>query len=259
RGVLGRFPLPMRHERASRRLGAQCPGPCRGRTGAEAEPRTLYGPGEGVGTVEAPVSDRVLTVPNLISAARLALVPIFVWALLHGKDVAAFTLLVVVGTTDWVDGFVARRTGQVSVLGKLLDPLADRVAIVAALLAFTFRGTGDIPWPLTAVILLRELIVAIVFPLLEARGMPRIPVNRPGKTATAALFVGMGFLAAVLIVPASISSTVRVAALGLLVIGATLYWVAAGFYAVEVRRLLRGRGSDRRAQEGVQPTGGSPR
>lgn len=214
------------------------------------------GPRGEMGMVDGPVSNRVLTVPNLISAARLALVPIFVWAFLTGKDPAAFTLLVVVGATDWVDGFVARRTGQVSVLGKLLDPLADRIAIVAALLAFAFRGT--IPWLLAAVILLRDLIVAIVFPALEARGFPRIPVNRTGKAGTAALFTGMGFLAGGLIVPESMSSAVRAAGLGLLVVGATLYWVAAGFYAVAIRRLLtQGRASGP-AHDGVQPTGGSP-
>ncbi|HVL52207.1 MAG TPA: CDP-alcohol phosphatidyltransferase family protein, partial [Actinomycetota bacterium] len=89
---------------------------------------------------EEVVLNRVLTVPNMISTARMLLIPVFAWAFLTGdKDAFALGLLVVIGCTDWVDGYVARKTGQVSKLGKLLDPVADRVAIVVVLLALVFR------------------------------------------------------------------------------------------------------------------------
>ena len=183
------------------------------------------------------VSTRVLTVPNLISFARLALIPIFFWLFVtRTNDALAFALVVVVGSTDWVDGFVARRTGQVSVLGKILDPVADRVAIVAILLAFLFRGT--IPIAVALVILVRDALVALVFPILEARGYPRIPVNFVGKAGTAAVYVGAGTAAASLVLQ---SLAIHSAAIVLLWIGAGLYWVAGILYVGEIRKLVRAR------------------
>ena len=183
------------------------------------------------------VSTRVFTVPNLISFARLALVPVFFWLFVtRTNDALAFALLVLVGSTDWVDGFVARRTGQVSVLGKILDPVADRVAIVAILLAFLFRGT--IPIAVALVILVRDALVASVFPILEARGYPRIPVNFVGKAGTAAIYVGTGTAAASLILQ---SLAINFAAIVLLWIGASLYWVAGVLYVREIRKLVRAR------------------
>lgn len=183
------------------------------------------------------VSTRVLTVPNLISFARLALIPIFFWLFVtRTNDALAFSLLVLVGSTDWVDGFVARRTGQVSVLGKILDPVADRVAIVAILLAFLFRGT--IPIAVALVILVRDALVALVFPILEARGYPRIPVNFVGKAGTAAIYVGAGTAAASLVLQ---NLAINLAAIVLLWIGAGLYWVAGILYVGEIRRLVRNR------------------
>lgn len=188
---------------------------------------------------EEVVLDRVLTVPNLITAVRILLIPVFAWAFLTGgADVAALVLLVVIGCTDWVDGYVARRIGQVSKLGKLLDPVADRLAIVTVLAALVFRGVVAVP--LAAVLLLRDLIVTIAFPILEARGFPRIPVNRTGKWATAFIFSGMATAAAsVLEIP--IQEALRNASTLLLVAGAVLYWVAGAFYAREVARLMRTR------------------
>ncbi len=185
--------------------------------------------------VDSEVSTRVLTLPNLISFARLGLVPVFFLLFVtRTNDPLAFAVLVVVGSTDWVDGYVARRTGQVSELGKILDPVADRVAIVAILLAFLFRGT--IPIAVALVILARDALVAIAFPILEARGYPRIPVNFAGKAGTAAIYLGVGTAAASLVLE---GSAVHLAAMVLLWIGAALYWVAGIMYVGEIRKLLR--------------------
>ncbi|HEY8202626.1 MAG TPA: CDP-alcohol phosphatidyltransferase family protein, partial [Actinomycetota bacterium] len=148
-----------------------------------------------MGTVGRPRSglDRIWTIPNLISGARLLLVPAFVWAFLAGQDVLGVVLLVTIGSTDWVDGFIARRFDQVTNLGKLLDPMADRIAIVAVLVVFTVKGV--LPPLLAGVLLLRDLLVAVAFPILEAKGMERIPVNRTGKAATFSIFVGLASLA----------------------------------------------------------------
>ncbi|MEO7804741.1 MAG: CDP-alcohol phosphatidyltransferase family protein [Actinomycetota bacterium] len=182
------------------------------------------------------VSTRILTVPNVISSARLSLVPIFVWAALTGRNTLAFILLAVVGSTDWVDGYVARRTGQVSVLGKLLDPVADRVAIVAVLSVFAFQQV--IPWSLAVIILSRDLLVAVVFAIVESRGVPRIEVNFVGKTATALIYTGTAFAAAGRIMSPSDEQVVRMIAVAMLAAGAALYWISVAMYAAAIRKKL---------------------
>ena len=182
------------------------------------------------------VTNRVLTAPNVISFARLGLVPIFIWLFLSENDWAALAVLFVLGNTDWVDGTVARRTGQVSELGKVLDPISDRIAIVAIILTITYRGV--IPWPITAAILSRELLIAVAFGVLESRGVPRIPVNRVGKLATGAIFSGMGLTMISLVLAGKVGENIHLAALVVLVIGAALYWVATAMYFIELRKRL---------------------
>jgi cardiolipin synthase len=190
-----------------------------------------------MGTAGGRRPDRVWTIPNLISFARLLLIPAFMWAFFTGADRLGVVLLVVIGTSDWVDGFLARKLGQVSELGKLLDPLADRIAIVAVLIVFAVKGI--VPAVLAGVILLRDLIVAIAFPILEAKGMERIPVNFTGKSATASLFVGLGFLALELATSGGVSEWAEWAGLAFMVLGAVLYWWAGFLYVGEIRKRLR--------------------
>jgi cardiolipin synthase len=183
------------------------------------------------------VTNRVLTAPNVITLARLGLVPIFIWLFLSENDWAALAVLFVLGNTDWVDGTVARRTGQVSELGKVLDPISDRIAIVAVMLAITYRGR--VPWWLVGAILGRELLIGVAFAILEARGVPRIPVNRVGKLATGAIFAGMGSIVIALVVEGKVGENIHLAALVILAIGAALYWVATAMYFIELRKRLR--------------------
>ncbi|HEX2418440.1 MAG TPA: CDP-alcohol phosphatidyltransferase family protein, partial [Micromonosporaceae bacterium] len=97
---------------------------------------------------------RVVTVPNFISFARLLGVPLFLYLMLvRQHNVAALVVLVIGGTSDWVDGYAARALGQVSRLGTLLDPLADRLYILATVLAFTVRDV--VPWQFTVALLAR--------------------------------------------------------------------------------------------------------
>jgi cardiolipin synthase len=180
--------------------------------------------------------DQIWTVPNLISAGRLLLVPAFVWAFLVDWDVLGVVLIFVIGSSDWVDGYVARRFNQVSELGKLLDPVSDRIAIVAVLVVFAVEKR--LPLLLAGVILLRDLIVAIAFPILEKKGMERIPVNRAGKWATASIFAGLGFLALELATPQEAASVIHTVAVALLAVGAVLYWWAGFLYVGEIRRRL---------------------
>lgn len=140
--------------------------------------------------------DRILTVPNVITAARLACLPVFVW-LLFGREnrAAAAALLGVLGATDFLDGYIARHFDQVSKLGKVLDPVADR------LLFFVGAGAilidGSVPVLFAVVVLTRESVVAIATLVLAGMGVRRIDVTWFGKAGTFALMVAFPlFLAA---------------------------------------------------------------
>lgn len=187
---------------------------------------------------EEVVLNRIFTIPNLISFTRMLLIPLFAWIFLTGdNDPVALGLLVVIGCTDWIDGYVARRTGQVSKLGKLLDPVADRMAIIVVLLALTFRDA--VAFPVAAALLLRDLIVSLVFPVLEAKGFPRLAINKTGKWATAFIFAGMAFAAASVL--DSVRDFARPASTVLLFVGAVLYWTAGVFYLRAVFKLNKAR------------------
>lgn len=130
---------------------------------------------------------RVLTLPNVISLARLACVPLFVW-LLFGREnrAAAAWLLAVLGMTDWVDGYLARRLGQVSDVGKLLDPVADRLALVVGIASILIEGAA--PWWMAVAALAREVAVSLAGLVLGMLGARRIDVTWWGKAGTFALY-----------------------------------------------------------------------
>lgn len=127
--------------------------------------------------------DRVLTVPNAFSVARLLCVPLFLW-LLFGRDdrAAAAELLAFLGATDWVDGWIARRWNQVSTLGKILDPTADRILLLVGVTAILIDGS--VPVVVAVLTLVREAAVAITAIVLAALGARRIDVTWAGKVGT---------------------------------------------------------------------------
>jgi cardiolipin synthase (CMP-forming) len=138
-------------------------------------------------------SSRVATVPNLISAIRIALIPVFVSLILDDDTTTVGLILFgVVVATDWVDGVIARRTGQVSELGKILDPVADRLAIAAGLIALAVRGV--FPWWAAAAILIRDVAVLAVGVVVLVRGHIRIEVRWIGKIATFSLMMAIPFV-----------------------------------------------------------------
>ena len=127
--------------------------------------------------------DNALTVPNLISILRLAAVPIFVWLLIvQERPLAAAILLGILGATDWVDGWVARKFNQVSELGKVLDPTADRIMFLVAV--FTMMIDGSVPIWFGVLTLVREGIVAIAALILGALGARALNVTWVGKTSS---------------------------------------------------------------------------
>ncbi len=183
---------------------------------------------------------RVLTAANLISFARLMGVPLFLYLFLvaasPGALAAAVVVLTVGGTSDWIDGYVARRFGQVSRLGELLDPLADRLYILATVVAFTARGV--LPVAFTAALLLREAVLVVSLAVRRRHGYGPPPVHYLGKTATFLLLAAFPML-----LLADVSRTAapvaHPAGWGLAWWGIVLYWIAAALYIREAAVLIR--------------------
>ncbi len=141
--------------------------------------------------VKAP--SRIVTVPNLVSMLRLGCVPVFCLLLLGmGNRAGAAILLGSLGATDWVDGYIARRFDQGSELGKILDPTADRLMFLAAVVAMMIDGA--IPMGFGVPMLVREAAVSVVVVLLGALGARRIDVTWTGKTATFGLMFALPLL-----------------------------------------------------------------
>lgn len=133
--------------------------------------------------------DRVLTVPNLLSAIRLALIPVFIYVLLvKHADGWAVAILVFSGASDWADGKIARTLNQSSRLGVLLDPAVDRLYMVTVPIALALRGI--VPWWFVITLLARDALLAATLPLLRSRGLSALPVTYIGKAATFSLMAG---------------------------------------------------------------------
>lgn len=181
---------------------------------------------------------RVWTVPNALSLLRLLLIPVFLWLVLGPQaDMWAVAVLAVSGVTDWADGVIARRFDQSSALGRLLDPLVDRLTIAATLVGLALRSL--IPWWLVALLVARELLLLALVPALRRRGIVALPVHYLGKAATFALYWGFPFILA----GAGAAQWQQVLnALGwaFVIWGTALYWYAALLYVDQARRIARG-------------------
>jgi cardiolipin synthase len=184
---------------------------------------------------------RVLTIPNAISVARLAGVPVFLWLVLGVRTPAgdgwAVGLLIASGASDWLDGKIARALNQQSRLGQVLDPAADRAYIVATVIALAIRGI--IPWWLVILLAVRELMLGVVLLVLRRHGYGPLQVSFLGKAATLALLYAFPllFLGAH---TASYSEAARIAGWAFAIWGSALYWCAAVLYVEQARRILRG-------------------
>lgn len=139
---------------------------------------------------EAAGEDRIVTLPNLITLARLSCLPVFLW-LLFGRDdrVWAASLLGALGASDWVDGYIARHWHQVSTVGKVFDPVADRLLFFTAAIAILIDDS--VPRWVAGLVLLREVLVSAATVGLAAAGARRIDVTWYGKAGTFALMVAL--------------------------------------------------------------------
>ena len=207
------------------------------------------------GVVEAGPGDRVFTVPNLISMARLAGVPVFLWLVIVPQaDWWAVGLLIAAGLSDWLDGKLARAWNQQSRLGQVLDPAADRLYIAATLIGLAVRGI--IPWWLVALLVSRELVLGVALLVLRRHDFGPLQVSFVGKAATLCLlyafpllFLGSHAGTAAL--------AARVTGWAFAIWGTALYWWAAALYLVQARQVIAAASRDEAA--GQQPPLAQPR
>ena len=181
-------------------------------------------------------SSAILTLPNAISFARILLIPVFTGLIINrGTELAGLLVFGAVASTDWVDGVIARRTGSVTELGKILDPTADRLAVAAGLVAVLIRGV----FPLWAalLILVRDAAVLIVGTALMLSRRVRVDVRFIGKSATFGLMLGVPLIAW-----GNLGFVFEHAALALgwtcYAVAIVEYYVAAALYAGDLRRAL---------------------
>lgn len=181
--------------------------------------------------------DRVWTVPNVLSLLRLLGVPLVVWLILGPQaDGLAVIVLVVSGLTDWLDGYLARALNQRSRIGQLLDPVADRLYILAIVGSLAIRGI--IPWWLVIVLAARDVVIALLVPILHTRGYSTLPVHFLGKAATFCLLYAFPL---VLLGAGSGSGALvaRVVGWAFALWGTGLYWWAGILYVRQTIDLLR--------------------
>jgi cardiolipin synthase (CMP-forming) len=188
------------------------------------------------------VGDRIVTWPNVLSAVRLAGVPVFLWLVLGPRtpatDVIAVGILAVAGLTDWLDGKLARMLNQTSRLGQLLDPAADRLYIAATVIALAVRGI--IPWWLLGALVAREAFVALSLLILRRRtGYTALQVSFVGKAATLCLMYAFPLLF-LSVHGGAAAEVVRVLGWAFAIWGTALYWWAALLYLSQVKDLVRG-------------------
>lgn len=189
------------------------------------------------------------TWPNAVTLVRLACIPLFWWVLFHtGHRAVAAWLLVCVGATDWIDGYLARRLNQTSTVGKILDPTADRILVVTGLLSVAFAG--GVPWWFAGITLFREVLVSALTLALAALGAARIDVLWWGKVST---FMLMGTFPLFLLTSNSDGGALlawqHYLRIGTWVFGvsalALSWWVFFGYIAPAREALRRGRAARR--------------
>jgi cardiolipin synthase len=181
-------------------------------------------------TGAAPVSTAIWTVPNLISMARIVLIVVFGWLLIAGQDAWAIAALAVAGISDFLDGYLARRWNQVTELGRVLDPTADRLLTIVVVLGLAIRGV--LPWWLVAIRLARDVVVGIALLVARARGVSSPQVTFVGKAATLALY----FMLPLAFLAYERWEGIYIAALVGACAAAALYWIAGLGYVRDLSR-----------------------
>jgi cardiolipin synthase len=187
-----------------------------------------------------PPERRVFTIPNVISVARLLCVPIFLWLLwAEDRPFAAAVLLAVLGATDWVDGYIARHFNQGSELGKVLDPTADRIMLVAGAVGLLGEPIPTSVAILVWIVLIRETLIAIATVTLGVLGARRIDVVWAGKAGTLAIMFALPMFLGAANVDGAWKVFLNVIGWGFAIGGIALGYFAAATYVPAARAALR--------------------
>ena len=180
---------------------------------------------------------RVWTVPNALSMLRLLGVPLFLWLVLGPHaDGWALAVLAASGVTDYLDGYLARRLNQTSRLGQVLDPVADRLYILSAVLGLAFRSI--VPWWFAVILPMRDVLLWVLVPILRTRGYSALPVHFLGKAATFCLLYAFPLL---LLGDgtSAVATLAKVFGWAFAGWGICLYWWAGVLYAYQVYKLVK--------------------
>jgi cardiolipin synthase (CMP-forming) len=181
-------------------------------------------------------TDRVWTLPNVLSFLRLAGAPVVLWLIIGPQaDGLAVLVLALGGFTDWLDGYLARAWHQTSRIGQMLDPIADRLYILAVLLGLALRGI--VPWWLVALVVGRDVLIACLVPILKTRGFSSLPVHFLGKAATFSLLYAFPLV----LLGSGEQGWLQLAwVLGwaFAIWGTALYWYAGGLYVAQTIQLV---------------------
>ncbi|MEO7123363.1 MAG: CDP-alcohol phosphatidyltransferase family protein [Lacisediminihabitans sp.] len=182
------------------------------------------------------VSSRIVTIPNVLSLIRLALVPVFLALVIGGHDRLALATLIISSATDYLDGVLARRLNQITRLGQLLDPAADRLFIFATVIGLAIRDI--VPWWLVAIIVGRDVALLVLGIVMANFGYGPLPVHHLGKIATFCLFYALP----ILMIGQAFPSTEWVASpigWAFALWGAFLYWWAGVIYVTQSATVIR--------------------
>lgn len=182
-------------------------------------------------------TDLVWTVPNLLSGIRLLTIPLFAWlALVPEQDAAAAVVLALGGITDYFDGMLARRWNQVTRLGQLLDPIADRLSTVTVLVVFLIRDV--VPLWFVALLVIRDVVLTVEMGRLKGRGITGLPVNFIGKAATFNLMISFPLLLWGVDAQSAVEQLARVAGWAFALWGTGLYLYSGLLYIRQTRDVL---------------------
>ena len=175
--------------------------------------------------------DEALTIPNMLSFLRLALVPVFLLLVLSEQNAWALITLVIASATDYLDGWLARKLNQQTRLGQLLDPAADRLYILATLVGLAVTNT--IPFWLPVVVIARDVMLAFTYPVLTRRGYGPLPVHYLGKAGTFALLYAFPLLLMAEVLPDA-KLVILPFAWAFAIWGIGLYWWSGFIYIRQV-------------------------